>query len=253
MASTESNGWNEIRQTIGPAATWTEDQRTMMSGVAQAMRNGAEQVLPLAKRTPHRVMRELYEQFIAYGRAYAETIDTYTPSNNFLASTNVNAGRALMSVCDVIQYGATDRMLNVDALPPPDATATPEDLASPSRFLLEGNQICSEWLAQNDSFNNATGEWQAAASDVAAAQWTPERRALQESTLPKLSAYAKDIYSLGQRSANPVLKDFSSAASLYLQAYVTSGAAYVPSDSFLVASAFRFGNIVTSACEAAST
>ncbi len=42
------------------------------------MRNAADQTVALAKLTPHRVMRELYQQFIAYARAYSDAIATYT-------------------------------------------------------------------------------------------------------------------------------------------------------------------------------
>jgi len=42
-------------------------------------------MVALAKRTPHRVMRELYEQFIAYSRAYADRIPTYTPPDDNFA------------------------------------------------------------------------------------------------------------------------------------------------------------------------
>ena len=42
------------------------------------MRNAADQTVNLVKMTPHRVMRELYEQFIAYARAFADAVPTYT-------------------------------------------------------------------------------------------------------------------------------------------------------------------------------
>ena len=48
------------------------------------MRNAADQTVPLAKLTPHRVMRELYEQFIAYARAYSDAIPTYTAGRQSL-------------------------------------------------------------------------------------------------------------------------------------------------------------------------
>ena len=50
----------------------------MYESVGKAMRSAADQTVNLVKSTPHRVMRELYEQFIAYARAFADTVPTYT-------------------------------------------------------------------------------------------------------------------------------------------------------------------------------
>ncbi len=46
----------------------------MYEAVGKAMRNAADQTVNLVKVTPHRVMRELYEQFIAYARAFTDNI-----------------------------------------------------------------------------------------------------------------------------------------------------------------------------------
>ncbi len=60
------------------ASAWTPAIRAQYEAVGQAMRSAADQMVSLVKLTPHRVMRELYEQFIAYSRAYADRIPTYT-------------------------------------------------------------------------------------------------------------------------------------------------------------------------------
>ena len=67
--------------------------RAQYEAVGQAMRSAADQMVPLVKLTPHRVMRELYEQFIAYSRAYAERIPTYTPQDDNLALASVTVRR----------------------------------------------------------------------------------------------------------------------------------------------------------------
>ena len=46
------------------------------------MREPPTRPCQLAKLTPHRVMRELYEQFIAYARAYSDAVPTYTKPDN---------------------------------------------------------------------------------------------------------------------------------------------------------------------------
>ena len=49
--------------------SWTPKQRAQFMAAGQSMRSAAAQTVGLVKLTPHRVMRELYQQFIAYARA----------------------------------------------------------------------------------------------------------------------------------------------------------------------------------------
>ena len=60
----------------------------------------------LAKLTPHRVMRELYEQFIAYARAYSDAIPTYTSIDNHLAGVALSSSGALTFACTAIEWGS---------------------------------------------------------------------------------------------------------------------------------------------------
>jgi hypothetical protein len=74
IADVQDKGWGDQRSTLRPPPTWTSDQRAQVQAVMKATLNVAEQVTGLAKQTPHRVGRELYKQFIAYGRAYADAV-----------------------------------------------------------------------------------------------------------------------------------------------------------------------------------
>ena len=95
-------GWPS-RAASDPLPNWTPEQRTQVEAVATAMRNAADQTVPLAKQTPHRVVREIYDQFIAYGRAYADSITDYSPADNGLASANVSASCAIIGICNAIE------------------------------------------------------------------------------------------------------------------------------------------------------
>src|SRR6202008_1938619 len=75
------------RDRLTPASAWTAEQRALYQDAAQAMGSAAAQTVGLVQLTPHRVMRELHEQFIAYANAYAASIPTYTPANDNLAGT----------------------------------------------------------------------------------------------------------------------------------------------------------------------
>lgn len=81
------------------------------------MRNAADQAAPLIRVTRHRIIRELFEQFVAYGRAYANTVANYKPANNGLASANVNAASALIGICNSISYGAASRSIATKPAP----------------------------------------------------------------------------------------------------------------------------------------
>lgn len=78
LVGQEKNGWDKRDPSV-PASAWTPEVRAQFEAVGQAFRNAANQTVTLAKTTPHRVMRELYEQNIAYSRAYADSIATYSP------------------------------------------------------------------------------------------------------------------------------------------------------------------------------
>src|ERR1700752_2037695 len=81
LVAREHDGW-DTRDPAIPASQWTPAMRSQYEDVGEAWRSAADQIVPLAKLTPHRVMRELYEQFAAYTRAFADRIPTYTPPDN---------------------------------------------------------------------------------------------------------------------------------------------------------------------------
>jgi hypothetical protein len=253
IAGVQGNGWGDGRGDLGPATQWSPEQRQQVDSVATVMRNSTDQSVGLAKQTPHRVVRELYEQFIAYGRAYLDALPNYTPADNELASVNVSAGSALMSICDAITYGSTSRALAVDPATPPSDVAAVGDPANPSVFLESPSGVCKSWIERDTRFNAETSDWQASDSNVTSEQWTPEQKALQLAALPKLLAYADDLESLGQQSGNATFADFAGTAALYLRAYASSGQSYNKADSFLAGAAFRIGNTVTAACRASES
>ena len=94
LANSGQGLWNERDRSV-PASAWTPKQRAQFIAAGQSMRNAAAQTVGLVKLTPHRVMRELYQQFIAYARAYSERIPKYTPADNNLAGAANSASSAL--------------------------------------------------------------------------------------------------------------------------------------------------------------
>ncbi len=250
IADVEANGWGAGRSTLGPVSHWTADQRSQVAAVATAMRNAADQVVPLAKQTPHRVVRELYEQFIAYGRAYADSVDSYRPVDNGLASANVNAGSALAGICNAITYGSATHAVGAEPAPTPSQTTVPGDPADPQRFVTESDRSCAQWIDREGRFTAATSDWASLDTSIAGSQWTPEQRAIQQAAVRLLTDWADDMETEGRQSNNPVFEDFAFTAALYVRAYVPLQDEYADSDAWLTYTAFRLSNAISGACRA---
>ena len=74
----------------------------MYDTVGKAMADAADQTVNLVKMTPHRVMRELYEQFIAYARVQPTRFcHVHKPDDDsvWLRSSGGRSGSALVDVC----------------------------------------------------------------------------------------------------------------------------------------------------------
>jgi hypothetical protein len=249
LSDIEAKAWGAQRAMLGPASEWTSEQRTQVDEVTRAMRNAADQVVPLSKRTPHRLVREIYEQFIAYGRAYSDSIPSYTPKDNGLASANVNAGSALVGICNTITYGAATRSVAIEAAAPPTNTAAIGDPAKPHPFVTESSSTCTAWTDRLDAFTAATPDWQKRDTSIPASNWMPEQRAFEQATRPLLIDYAADMERTGRQSGNPVLEDFAVAATLYTNAYLSIGDNYNgAADGWLNYVGFRLSNLIAGAC-----
>jgi hypothetical protein len=244
------NGWDTRDPSI-PASAWTPAQRAQYEAVGQAMRRTADQLVPMAKLTPHRVMRELYEQFIAYSRAYADRIPTYTPPDNQLALASNSALNAVARICAASMYGsAAARGPLVPAPAAPAQVAPPGDTADPQRFLASPNSVCPEWIAASTQLQEDTAAWAAIHSDIPASQWTPEQRAVNDAVAPVMGAFADKLQALGDRSNNPLLQDFATMSAQYRRAYVQSLPSYIPSDNYLSSAAITLSALVEAGCRA---
>lgn len=253
LADVQANGWSAQRGDLGPAAAWNPQQRAQVQAVATAMKNASDQMIALAKETPHRVIRELYEQFIAYGRAYAESVPTYQPSDDALASSNVSIGSALLGICSAMEFGSARRSLAVESAATPYDVRDSADIDNPERFIKPNDSKCADWTKREDQFVADTTAWANLDTKLTASEWTPEQRAVQQGVLPVLTAMASDMASAGRASGNPVLEDFAILGSLYFQAYVSAGDDYTGADSWLSYSGSRLSNSIASACRASAS
>ena len=90
-----------------PLSDMVTQSTAPIQAVADAMRVAADQdVTELIKLTPHRVMRELYSQTVAYWRAYADRVPNTMPKDDHLAAVANSTSATLVWVCSAITYGS---------------------------------------------------------------------------------------------------------------------------------------------------
>jgi hypothetical protein len=217
--------------------------------VGDAMQEAADQTVPLARTTPHRVMRELYEQFIAYARAYDERIPTYTAHDDHLANAAVSATLALTYICNAADSGsAAARGPLISPTEQPTTVAEPGDPAKPQRFLKSPDSMCAEWASAQSQFNTDIATWAKTDPQIPVDQWTPDQKAQSTMITPVLRRYADTMQSLGRRSNNPVVQDFSALSAAYPGAYIQALPTYGPNDRYLFMAAGQASVLIDEAC-----
>ncbi|WP_131814236.1 hypothetical protein [Mycolicibacterium fortuitum] len=251
LHGSEDNGWLQRDPTI-PSTVWSAEQRAQHDAVAQAMRSAADQTEPLVKLTPHRVMRQLYEQFIAYSRAYADKVPTYTPPDNQLARTGSTAAGLLGDICAAIaQSSAAARAPLILPGPAPNHQAEIGNPENRQLLLTNPDPICPDWETAANRFNVESAEWRKIPSNIPAASWSPEQKATTDGVIPVLVQIADTAQQLGQRTSNPTLQDIAALAEQYLRAFAQALPTYAPSDTHLYDAGRRAIAVVRTACAAA--
>ncbi|KUI05150.1 hypothetical protein AU189_01695 [Mycolicibacterium acapulense] len=247
----QKTGWSDRDAGI-PASGWSPEQRATYDRVAEAARKAADQTVTLARLTNHRVMRELYEQFIAYARAYSDAIPAYTPSDNHLAGVMITTSTVLVYICSAISNGSAEaRAPLIEVPPPPRRVAQVSDPSKPQIFMPDADDTCGEWVRLLNEFNADTTAWQAVDTNTPVSEWPPEHRAAAESVVSVMNKFADDVYKLGEKSSNPVLQDFAVVAAQYRRAFAQALPTYTPSDVYLDSASYRSTSIIYEACKAA--
>ncbi|MGB5111150.1 MAG: hypothetical protein WBO08_05810, partial [Mycobacterium sp.] len=251
LAKVQEKQWVD-RDFKQSAAAWTPEQRAMHVEVADAMRSAADRTVSLVKLTPNRVMRELYEQSIAYWQAYAASIPTYTYPSNSLAVTASDTTGAIASICTAISYrSATARGPLVPSGPTPTAAPTAGNSASPEVFLKEQDSgICADWATASTTFEKATEPWRSVDPALLPSDWSAEQRAIMGSAGPTMRDFASELEALGMQSENSTLDDFANLSAQYWRAFAEAIPSYTTNDSYLAATASFAYLIAFNACRA---
>ena len=251
FADAVKNGWADRDPSI-PASVWSPEQRMQHQTAGQAMRAAADRTVPLVKLTTHRVMRELYEQFIAYARAYADAIPTYTPPDDELARTANSATEVLAHICQAINFGsAAARAPMVPKGTAPTSVAPLGDPANPERFLTNRLPVCEDWQAATDEYTHETTAWAQTNPNIPAGQWPPEQKALNDAVIPAMRQVADKFEQIGLDSHNSTFEDFAALAAQYRRAYVEAIPTYTPADQRLYSASTKASGMILAACAAA--
>lgn len=233
FAAEADKGWNDRDPSI-PVTEWTADQQAQHEAIADAMRTAADETTQLVRLTPHRVMRELYEQSIAYWRAYADAIPTYSQQDDHLARVATAASNAVGYVCSAITYGsAASRAPLVPASLAPLEASPPSDPGNPARYVDKPLSVCADWISAANKFDSATADWLETDPNIPAYQWSAEQRAIYERMPSIMGSSASDLGNLGAQSLNSTFEDFALLASQYRWAFVQSIPTYAPADGYL--------------------
>ncbi|WP_454231857.1 hypothetical protein [Mycolicibacterium fortuitum] len=250
LSDASRNGWVHRDPTI-PASSWSHEQRSQYEQVGQAMRAAADQTEPLTKLTTHRAMRELYEQFIAYARAYADAIPTYTPSADPLVRAASTATNVITRICQAISSGSA--AARAPLVPDGIAVDSVADSAHPERFLTSTDSVCPDWQAASDQFLADIATWLTTDPNIPAGQWSSEQKSVNDAVTPVMRQSADKLEELGNRSENLVLQDLAMLAAQYRRAYAQAIPTYSPADQHLYNVSLKSVGVVIEACNAVAS
>jgi hypothetical protein len=119
-------------------------------------------------------------------------------------------------------------------------------------LLNDRNSVCGEWDSLVSKFSEDTKAWRAIDKNVAAKDWTPEQKRLNDEVAPVMLASADEMERLGRGSGNPTLEDIAILAAQYRRGFVTTLPTYTSADSYLELTTTNLVRLINWACKAAS-
>ena len=255
VAETQKDqNWDQRDPSVA-ASAWTPEIRTQYNAVANALRTAAEQTVPLVSLTPHRVMRELYEQYIVYARIFVDRAPNYIPADNNALAAATTIGSVITSVCQSISWGsAATRGPLVPSADPPSQTASVGNPSNPANFMGSADAQCQAWIDAVDELTTSPvfTDWLKIDSNIPASRWTPQDRAANDTVKPVLSRAVETYNQLAKASSNPTARDFGTLAVQYGRAFVQGMPTYTGADLNLYLVFLRAPGIISAACKAMS-
>ncbi|MGN7780101.1 DUF4190 domain-containing protein [Mycolicibacterium sp. 22603] len=189
-------------------AEWTTEQRRLIEADADAFKRAADAAVPLITQTPNMVVRQLYGQYVARGRAYAAAVRNPAPNLDHLVNLRVSVGlidEAVEALCTAIDTGRPAVFARlVASIDIDSASPQPVDPADPTVLVTVSDDDCGAWANPVDTHMSA----QMVERDPAVG-----------------NQQADTMLELGRTSANPLTYYFAAYGALYFRiAAVTTSA-----------------------------
>lgn len=248
----KSINWDDRDSSI-PATSWTPEQRAMYESMRKALTRAADQTANLVTATPNRTVRMLYEQFVAYGRAFAERIPNYTVEDDDTMSIVNAATASLSNICGAIVSRAAQAVAPlVPIVSGPTDVAEPDRVGTPTKLLAESNSVCSDWDSLTAKFDHGAEQWNQSDKSIPTRDWTPEQRAVNEAFARILLENADEVERLGRRSGDPRFEDLAVLEAQYRRGLSISLANYTSKDLYLALTGINLSRLIFWACKVAS-
>ncbi|MEV0671283.1 hypothetical protein [Mycobacterium sp. NPDC050441] len=248
----KASGFEDLDHSV-PASLWSPEERRINDEAKRATAAAIAQMGPLAKLTPHRVRRELYDQTMAYWQAWIDKIPTYVGSDDAYRAAGTEGQKALVRMCNAIQYkSAQARSFLADPAIAPKGFA-PVTSNAPQPFLGSGSDQCSDYSAALAAYYDdpVVKDWQKIDYKLDASGWDSNQRQLSDQAADILVELAHKLAGLGGDSGNPVMADFTALGAQYITAYAHAMSSYTSNDDSLVGAGLSLMRSVNFACKAA--
>lgn len=250
VVAAQTGAWGR-RDASLPRQQWDPARSRQFEAMGVVLRTAADQTVALAKQTPHRAMRELYETFISYGREYADALRSYQPADDFLARTALAASDTVTNICAAAD-GSSRAILRAQGVPPVAAPSTPPtigDLDDPARFLGRPPPSCGKWVPSDVTLRAQTRAWPTVDPAVGRNDWTAAQRAVVERTAQVVASRADDMEAWGRAADNQVFEDLATLGAQYFRAYGLGVPTYRPGDERFANAGFAINGLITAACQ----
>lgn len=250
LAAAQQNGWQNRDPSV-PASVWSPQQRNDYAAVAKAFHGAADRAIALANQTPHRAVRNIYEQFAAYAQAYARSIPLYEPTDDHLARATIGASLAINSICNAIEYGsASARAPLAKPTAPAVSEAPPSSGNNPDRFITAWTSACSDWVSLVHTYSADIADWQSSDPKISAPQWDARQKAINASAIPVMESFAETATEISVSNNNSALRDMAVLAAQYRRTFAASIPTYTSADNYLNEAATGLTGAIYEACKA---
>ncbi|GCB00351.1 hypothetical protein [Mycolicibacterium sp. NCC-Tsukiji] len=250
LANSLKNGWDQRDPSI-PASAWTPEMQALYQSASTAFRNAADQTVSLIKVTKHRVMRELYQQYVAYIHAFVENISSYSAIDNQLVTVGSTLGSVLNGICQAITFGsAATRAPLVPPASSPKHVASSENADKPTKFMGTSDSDCPEWQSAADGLTSdpAFLQWVKHDPSLPASSWPPQYLTDNDAVKPVFNRSIEAYEKLSANSSNPVIADFGTLAAQYGHAFIQGMPTYTQPDIYLYTVFLRAPGAIAAAC-----